>query len=278
MKTNESGVLPESDIYFYSASPRAKDLYFYLIFHGHYFYSGSYSLSRLSYDSFLIINIQKGELFIDAGDGEQRVAQSETCLIDCYKPHKYWCKELCECRWFHFDGVLASSYFNYIKSLSGANIIQVNPNTLDRCFSEISGSRSISQAFFEASISKQICSVLHNAVANLLKSSPFTVGINDILDYIDEHLSEKIKISNLAKKLSISESHFNRLFKSQTGAAPYEYIKRAKLQYVKYLIDTTDKSISEISDLTGFGTSSRLIETFKSEYGTTPLKYRKMRR
>ena len=54
MKSDETGVLNKSDLYFSSPSPTAKRLYYYLISAGHFYCTANYHLIRKNYDLSLI--------------------------------------------------------------------------------------------------------------------------------------------------------------------------------------------------------------------------------
>ena len=66
--------------------------------------------------------------------------------------------------------------------------------------------------------------------------------------------------------------------KSITGAGTKEYITRIRLDKAKSLIENTDLSIAEISDMTGFTSQSYFSTAFKNFTGMTPSQYKKQKR
>ena len=91
---------------------------------------------------------------------------------------------------------------------------------------------------------------------------------------IENHLSEKITLSFLAKRVGYADYYLSRRFKDETGVSINTYIKIAKIERAKMLLSTTQKSIQEISDALNFGTRSFFSEAFKSIVGMTPAAYR----
>jgi AraC-like DNA-binding protein len=54
-----------------------------------------------------------------------------------------------------------------------------------------------------------------------------------------------------------------------------EYVLDKKLEKAKLLLKTSELSVTEIANKTGFPDYNNFIQRFKKSVGTTPLKYRK---
>ena len=65
MKVSESRIAAESDYYIYSPSVIAQNTFFYPICTGHFIYEPYYELHRTSYDSYLLMYIQKGQFILE---------------------------------------------------------------------------------------------------------------------------------------------------------------------------------------------------------------------
>lgn len=96
----------------------------------------------------------------------------------------------------------------------------------------------------------------------------------EVLDYINEHLNQDIRLADLAKLLGISQFHFSRLFKQSVGTAPYQYLLQQRIERAKQLLKKTDRSIVEIAFLCGFNSHSHLSQQFRQFTGVTPKAYR----
>ncbi|MGK7943212.1 MAG: helix-turn-helix domain-containing protein [Microcystaceae cyanobacterium] len=95
-----------------------------------------------------------------------------------------------------------------------------------------------------------------------------------ILDYIDAHLDEEIKLANLAQLLDMSQFHFSRLFKQSLGNSPYQYLIQQRIERAKSLLKQTDHSIMDIALDCGFNSHSHLTKKFRQMTGMTPKAYR----
>lgn len=99
--------------------------------------------------------------------------------------------------------------------------------------------------------------------------------INEVKQFIDNNLSEKLLLSDLAEKAHLSAFHFQRVFKSIEGETPKQYIKRRRLEAVAHHITTSDEqSMLEIALQYGFNSLQALSRAFKNYYGLSPDQFR----
>ena len=95
-----------------------------------------------------------------------------------------------------------------------------------------------------------------------------------VLDYINEHLNQDIKLADLAQLLGMSQFHFSHLFKQSIGTAPYQYLLQQRVERAKQLLKQTDQSIVDIAFTCGFNSHSHLSKQFRQLTGLTPSAYR----
>lgn len=107
------------------------------------------------------------------------------------------------------------------------------------------------------------------------KSSNYSVLIRYCISYIFDHISEPIKVADLADECRVSVSTIRRYFKMEIKIPPNQFITREKIRRAVFLMETTDLSITEISYQLGFCSQSYFTEQFRAVTGTTPAKYRK---
>jgi AraC family transcriptional regulator len=95
-----------------------------------------------------------------------------------------------------------------------------------------------------------------------------------VLDYINDHLHQEIKLADLAALLGISQFHFCHLFKQSTAIPPYQYLLQQRIDKAKQLLKQTELSIVDIALSCGFSSHSHLSKQFRQFTGTTPRMYR----
>ena len=96
--------------------------------------------------------------------------------------------------------------------------------------------------------------------------------IDEIIQYINYHLDEEIKIDDLANHFFISKFHLIREFKKHSGTTVHKYIIQKKLILAKELI-LKGTPIIQVYVLCGFGDYSNFFRAFKNEYGVTPKQF-----
>jgi len=74
---------------------------------------------------------------------------------------------------------------------------------------------------------------------------------------------------------NFSPYHFIRVFKSETGTTPYDYLLNSKIEKAKKILEEEEKPITEVCFLCGFFNPSHFSTTFKKKVGISPYKYRR---
>ena len=98
--------------------------------------------------------------------------------------------------------------------------------------------------------------------------------LQQVLDYIDAHLDQDIKLTDLAQLLDMSQYHFSRLFKQSLGTSPYQYLLQQRVECAKELLKNTDRLITDIAFACGFNSHSHLSKQFRQLTGMTPKAFR----
>lgn len=99
-------------------------------------------------------------------------------------------------------------------------------------------------------------------------------NISNTIDYIENHLTEKLSLEIIALALNYSKYHLHRLFKKTVGMTIHDYILRRKLsEAAKYLV-FSHRSILEIALLSGYESQQAFSFSFKQMYKKSPNQYR----
>ncbi|MGV8927162.1 MAG: helix-turn-helix domain-containing protein [Ewingella sp.] len=87
---------------------------------------------------------------------------------------------------------------------------------------------------------------------------------------IEQYLSRPLSTVWLAHHVQLSARQLTRLFKTEFGKSPCEFIRSAKLRYATWLLNNTAEKINDIALRMGFSDSAHFIRHFQSEYSCTP--------
>lgn len=91
-------------------------------------------------------------------------------------------------------------------------------------------------------------------------------------DFVRKHITEKISLESLQKVANMSKSSLTRMFKTELGISPMEYVITQRLQRAKELLRMT-KSVKESCFGSGFTDVNYFVRLFKSREGVTPGAY-----
>lgn len=94
--------------------------------------------------------------------------------------------------------------------------------------------------------------------------------MNRVLDYIEDHLEEKMDYKKIAQIACCSEYHFSRMFSSIIGISLSEYIRRRRLTLAAFEIQKSNHLITDIAMKYGYDSVDSFTRAFKKTHGLTP--------
>jgi len=92
----------------------------------------------------------------------------------------------------------------------------------------------------------------------------------ELLNYIDNNLSENIKLDDLAEIVGINKTYFCSVFKKYNGISPFEYITIKRIEKAIHLLKNTQRTKLDIATECGFNTMSNFYKAFYSVTGKKP--------
>lgn len=95
------------------------------------------------------------------------------------------------------------------------------------------------------------------------------------LQYVADHVYERMSVETVAKETGVSASHLTALFHRQMNLSPGEYIRRVKLEESKSLIRKGQMNFSQIAAALCYSTIHHYSRQFKDHFGITPTEYAK---
>ncbi|WP_167151904.1 DJ-1/PfpI family protein [Streptomyces sp. MBT27] len=99
--------------------------------------------------------------------------------------------------------------------------------------------------------------------------------IDELRLWIADHLDEDLSAQALAARMCLSERHFARVFKQETGASPAAYVEAARVEAARRLLETSDCPLDEVANTSGLGSVETLHRAVRRQLATTPAAYRR---
>ena len=98
--------------------------------------------------------------------------------------------------------------------------------------------------------------------------------INRAKEFIDQHKSDPISLSEVARALNVSTFYFCKLFKKATGLNFTEYLSRVRIEKAKNLLLNPNLRVSEIAYEVGFQSLTHFNRVFLRIVGRSPTAFR----
>jgi AraC-like DNA-binding protein len=96
-----------------------------------------------------------------------------------------------------------------------------------------------------------------------------------VVEYVEAHISEEIKLVDMALASGMSRMYFASQFRAATGLRPHEYILRKRIERAQHILFSTTDSLVDVALSVGFQTQSHFTTVFKRIVGTTPYQWRR---
>jgi AraC family transcriptional regulator len=95
-----------------------------------------------------------------------------------------------------------------------------------------------------------------------------------VVEYVDNHIADKICLLDLAAVAGLSRMHFASQFRVATGLRPHEFLLRRRIRRAEELLQNSTMAIVEIALNVGFQTQAHFTTVFKRFVGCTPRQWR----
>ncbi len=110
---------------------------------------------------------------------------------------------------------------------------------------------------------------MQNGIA--YKQSPY---VNAAKEYISQNFAKDIKISDIAKALSLDRTYFSTVFKKETGLSPQQFLIIYRLERAAEILVNEGGSVSDAAYAVGYCDTVNFSRMFKKHFGTSPSRYR----
>ncbi len=100
--------------------------------------------------------------------------------------------------------------------------------------------------------------------------------INDVRQYISEHVDEPLNREILAAVAGFSVSHFHRVFTAYMGENISSYVRRVRMERAGRKLRMGAVDITEVALAAGYDTHAAFGRAFKQQFGLSPSEFRQL--
>ncbi len=112
------------------------------------------------------------------------------------------------------------------------------------------------------------------AVPNELNLKYRDTRVQAAVDFLKANFQRKIALDEIAALVNISVEQFGRIFKSETGITPIDYLIRLRIERASQLLKSSSLSVKEVMASVGYNSKSHFAKHFKRRFGISPSEYK----
>ncbi|WP_276371652.1 AraC family transcriptional regulator [Chryseolinea sp. H1M3-3] len=98
--------------------------------------------------------------------------------------------------------------------------------------------------------------------------------LHEVKKYIDQHFLDPTSLEMLSRHFGINDFKLKHGFKMLFDTSPIRYLQYKRLEYSRFLLRDTDKTIKKIADEIGYTHAANFTAAFTKTFGKSPLYYR----
>ena len=250
-------------------------------------------LTRILQDYELFIVIE-GTLYIGTDQKEYIINPGEYLLMPPNQFQHGTNTALCSFYWMHFGYNKEQNDHDMLTSGSSAEDTHLSyvPGCLllpeqgklsspDRIIILMKQLQDSDRRYREVTLNRYLCSAVLSEVA--LQSQIYPAYGNkiikeqfyrDICDYVSWHITDNLKVSQVASYFGYNEKYLTTFFKQRAGISLKQYILQVKMDRAKADLSETSNPVSQIAFQLGFTDAHNFSNAFRKITGFSPSEYR----
>jgi AraC-like DNA-binding protein/mannose-6-phosphate isomerase-like protein (cupin superfamily) len=243
-----------------------------------------------------ILCIQDGRLDITVEEDHYILRSGDVLIIGAKELHKdryYESPGICLLLFqFDIEQYLENSTLPYYRAISEPGfplhklnyIFQENREAclkLHSAVQTILQETSEKQEGYEMAVSLQIKSIMLTLLRSdtrrllQLKEQGEITRLKPVLDYVEQHLGDKIQVEDVCCIANVSYYYFVKYFKKVMGMSFLEYVNFKKIKKAERILLTKDVSVSQVAESIGMPNMAHFYKVFRKYNHCSPNEFRK---
>ncbi len=234
----------------------------------------------------ILIYCTEGRGWFETNQRFQDLKKNEYVIITAGTPHKYGSdlKDPWSIYWIHFTGTKANLLINHPNRkivIDQASNARFNDRIIlfEEIFNNLEMQYSIENLEY-ANICLWHMLGSFRYLSQFRKISEFYQGdkVDKSIRFMRDHMSEKIKLEDIARHSGLSIAQFSLLFKKKTSRTPVDYLLHLRIQQSARLLDFSTLRIKDIALQVGFTDPYYFSRIFSRIMGKSPKAYRNQKK
>lgn len=133
---------------------------------------------------------------------------------------------------------------------------------------------------YELAVSSLIKNILllllrHDSKLQLnYNDNPLLERFQPVVDYVEEHLSEKLSVTELSSLTNMSYTHFIKSFKKAFGMSFTDFVVYKRIKKAEQQLLTSEHSIAEVAESVGISNLGHFYDLFKRHNDCSPKQFK----
>jgi AraC family transcriptional regulator len=137
-------------------------------------------------------------------------------------------------------------------------------------------------SFFLDSLAVALASLLVRKYSNTPRAERKFAGgmapsmLRRSIDFMEAHLEGDLRLSDVAREVGLSASHFIRSFRESTGKTPHQFLLHRRVERARSLMRDRRAPLTEVALASGFADQHHMARIFRRITRMTPSSYRRL--
>jgi AraC family transcriptional regulator, arabinose operon regulatory protein len=216
-----------------------------------------------------------GTVHVDGND--YTVRRGDVYLLPIGSSHRYCASkdEPFTKIWMNVSGDLCTQLIQIYKLRGQYYFHNIDIHSLFEKFLDVCKNRDNNTKLTYNKCSLIFMEIIQQLSAHIEKTTVVNESVAAAKHFCDNNIYERISAVDAARKVGLSVSQLNRLFRKEYSTTVYAYILSTKINTAKALLSGTSMAVKDIAFMLNFADEHYFTNIFKHKTGRTPTEWRK---